>query len=137
MRPPHTVPEDETYIEHVFAQVDVDNYYVQWVEGTRRTYRASTNSPDKHERMLEAVDGSNLELVDRSDEDHAGYYVEVYVPPPSLKRLASLIESASAARGVDLYATDYRGYSDAEWAEMTGRNRSTVSRNTRRGRSEE
>lgn len=51
-----------------------------------------------------------------------------------LDRLAELIETTTAARGVDLYAVEWCGLSAAQWAEMTGRDRSTVSRNARRGR---
>ena len=49
-----------------------------------------------------------------------------------LERLAELIEETTAARGVDVYAVEEWGLSAAEWAEMTGRDRSTVSRNVRR-----
>lgn len=49
-----------------------------------------------------------------------------------LETLADLIEATTAARGVDAYAVEERGLSAAEWAEMTGRDRSTVSRNIRR-----
>jgi DNA-directed RNA polymerase specialized sigma24 family protein len=49
-----------------------------------------------------------------------------------LERLAELIASATAARGVDVYAVEVCGLSAAEWAEMTERDRSTVSRNVRR-----
>lgn len=49
-----------------------------------------------------------------------------------LDRLADLIEETSAARGVDVYAVEECGLSAAEWARMTGRDRSTVSRNVRR-----
>jgi hypothetical protein len=51
---------------------------------------------------------------------------------PDLQHLASLIEQTSAARGVDYYAVEICGKSATEWAEMTGRDRSTVSRNVRR-----
>ena len=50
-----------------------------------------------------------------------------------LERLAEFIEETTAARGVDLYAVEWCGLSSAEWAEMTGRDRSTVARNVRRG----
>ncbi len=49
-----------------------------------------------------------------------------------LEELAELISENTAARGVDLYAVKVRGLSASEWADMTGRNRSTVSRNIRR-----
>jgi hypothetical protein len=49
-----------------------------------------------------------------------------------LVHLATLIEETSAARGVDYYAVEVCGKSATEWAEMTGRDRSTVSRNVRR-----
>lgn len=49
-----------------------------------------------------------------------------------LDRLAELIDETTAARGVDLYAVEECGLSAAKWAEMTGRDRSTVSRNIRR-----
>jgi len=50
-----------------------------------------------------------------------------------LEKLAQLVEETTAARGMDLYAVDECGLSASEWAEMTGRSRSTVSRNVRRG----
>lgn len=49
-----------------------------------------------------------------------------------LERLAELIADTTAARGVDVYAVEVCGLSAAEWAEMTGRDRSTVSRNIQR-----
>jgi len=54
-----------------------------------------------------------------------------------LERLAEFIETTTAARGVDLYAVEWCGISAAEWAEMTGRDRSTVSRNVRRASADE
>jgi len=54
---------------------------------------------------------------------------------PDLERLAELIESTTAARGVDLYAVEDAGLSAVEWAEMTGRSQSTVARNVRRAKS--
>jgi IS30 family transposase len=51
-----------------------------------------------------------------------------------LMQLAELIRESTAARGVDQYAVDICGLSAAEWAEMTGRDRSTVSRNLRRSK---
>ena len=54
-----------------------------------------------------------------------------------LERLAELISETTAARGIDLYAVDECGLSATEWAEMTDRSRSTVSRNVRRGLGEE
>jgi IS30 family transposase len=50
-----------------------------------------------------------------------------------LDRLAELIRGSTAARGVDVYAVEECGLSAAKWAEMTGRDRSTVARNVRRG----
>lgn len=49
-----------------------------------------------------------------------------------LDDLAELIAETTAARGVDVYAVEECGLSATEWAEMTGRDRSTVSRNVRR-----
>jgi len=49
-----------------------------------------------------------------------------------VERLAELIADTTAARGVDLYAVSECGLSATEWADMTGRDRSTVSRNVRR-----
>jgi len=51
---------------------------------------------------------------------------------PGLEHIAKLIQESSAARGVDYYAVEVRGLSAAKWANMTGRDRSTVSRNVRR-----
>lgn len=52
--------------------------------------------------------------------------------PPDMELLGQCIDNSSAARGIDMYAVEERGYSAAKWAEMTGRDRSTVSRNVRR-----
>lgn len=49
-----------------------------------------------------------------------------------LERLAARIRDSTAAQGVDAYAVEECGLASAEWAEMTGRDRSTVSRNVRR-----
>lgn len=49
-----------------------------------------------------------------------------------LERLAELIRESTAARGVDVYAVEEHGLTATEWAEMTDRDRSTVSRNVRR-----
>ena len=49
-----------------------------------------------------------------------------------LERLGQLIKQTTAARGVDYYAVKVCGNSAVEWAEITGRDRSTVSRNVRR-----
>lgn len=51
---------------------------------------------------------------------------------PDLEALANCIAKTTAARGVDVYAVEHHGLSAAEWATMTGRDRSTVSRNVRR-----
>lgn len=58
-------------------------------------------------------------------------------PQTDLAELAAIVRQTTAARGLDVYATEVRGASAAEWAEMTGRDRSTVSRNIRRATSEE
>lgn len=49
-----------------------------------------------------------------------------------LDRLAELISETTAARGVDAFAVEECGLSATEWAEKTGRDRSTVARNVRR-----
>jgi len=48
--------------------------------------------------------------------------------------LASMINDATAARGVDRWAVEVGGYSATEWAELTGRDDSTVLRNVRRAK---
>jgi len=53
-----------------------------------------------------------------------------------LRRLAQRVSESTAARGLDVYAVEDCGLSAAEWAEMTGRDRSTVSRNVRRATAE-
>jgi len=45
-----------------------------------------------------------------------------------------LIRETTAARGADLWAVDVEGLTAAEWARMTDRSKSTVSRNVRRAR---
>jgi predicted transcriptional regulator len=54
-----------------------------------------------------------------------------------LSRLAELVRETTAARGVDVYAVQECGLSAAEWAELTDRDRSTVSRNVRRALAED
>ena len=49
-----------------------------------------------------------------------------------LRQLAKRVSDSTAARGLDVYAVEDCGLSAAEWAGMTGRDRSTVSRNVRR-----
>lgn len=49
-----------------------------------------------------------------------------------LDTLAAYIRETTAAQGVDLWAVEEMGLSAAEWAEMTDRDRSTVSRNVKR-----
>lgn len=51
-----------------------------------------------------------------------------------LDRLAARVSETTAARGLDVYAVEDCGLSATEWAERTGRDRSTVSRNVRRAR---
>ena len=52
-----------------------------------------------------------------------------------LTLLASFIRDHTAARGVDLWAIEtHDGMTATKWAELTGRDRSTVSRNIRRAR---
>ena len=58
-------------------------------------------------------------------------------PKDEIEILAAFISEHTAARGADAYAVDYKEHSAAEWAEMTGRDRSTVARNVRRARREE
>lgn len=53
-----------------------------------------------------------------------------------LDRLAELIADSTAARGVDTYAVEVCGIAPGEWARMTGRDASTVSRNVSRAREE-
>lgn len=55
----------------------------------------------------------------------------------NMELVARAIQNSSAARGIDYYAVEEHGYSAAEWAEMTGRNRSTVARNVRRASGDE
>ena len=51
-----------------------------------------------------------------------------------LEGLAEYINDSTAARGVDYYATEVHRIDIAEWAEMTGRDRSTVAENIRNAR---
>ena len=51
-----------------------------------------------------------------------------------MRLLGKMIDESTAARGVDRYAIEVAGVEPVEWAEMTGRDRSTVARNVRRAR---
>lgn len=53
-----------------------------------------------------------------------------------LETLAECIKQSTAAQGVDYYATEITRLDIQEWAAMTGRDRSSVARNIRRGREE-
>jgi len=55
----------------------------------------------------------------------------------NVEKLAELIKDTTAARGIDLYMIEEYGLTAVEWAEMTGRSQSTVSRNVRRAKSAE
>lgn len=46
-----------------------------------------------------------------------------------LDDLAMISRYTTAARGIDYYAVEHCHFTMAEWAEMTDRNKSTVSRN--------
>jgi len=48
--------------------------------------------------------------------------------------LAAMIRDTTAARGVDWWAIEVKGYSATDWADLTGRDESTVARNVRRAR---
>jgi len=48
--------------------------------------------------------------------------------------LAGMIRDSTAARGVDWWAVEVKGYSATEWAHATGRDPTTVARNVRRAR---
>jgi hypothetical protein len=48
--------------------------------------------------------------------------------------LAGMIRDSTAARGVDWWAIEVKGYSATDWADLTGRDESTVARNVRRAR---
>lgn len=49
-------------------------------------------------------------------------------------RIAELIEKTTAARGIDYWAVEEQQYTASEWADKTGRDQSTVSRNVQRAR---
>lgn len=51
-----------------------------------------------------------------------------------LDELSKKICEHTAARGVDLWAVEEMGVSASQWANMTGRDRSTVARNIRRAK---
>jgi len=48
--------------------------------------------------------------------------------------LAAMIRDSTAARGVDWWAIEVKGFSATKWADLTGRDESTVARNVRRAR---
>ena len=48
--------------------------------------------------------------------------------------LGLFIDASTAAQGVDHWAVDQQGYYASEWAELTGRDESTVARNVRRAK---
>lgn len=49
-----------------------------------------------------------------------------------IDELAERIRENTAAQGVDLWAVEEMGLTASQWASMTDRDRSTVSRNVRR-----
>jgi len=72
------------------------------------------------------------------DERNAMVPLEVYYDEDDgslndpAEQLAACIRHNTAAQGVDFWAVEVEGYEPVEWAEMTGRDRSTVARNVRR-----
>jgi len=56
--------------------------------------------------------------------------------PNYVEEIAACIRDHTAARGVDLWAVDIEGYTAAEWADVTGRDPSTVQRNVRRAQAD-
>jgi len=88
-------------------------------------------------------DCGNAMTIKRGDDDpecpqNCGPMTERYDPPqetktiPEVDKLAQYIREGTAARGVDKWAVEDIGYSASSWANLTGRDRSTVSRNVRR-----
>jgi len=69
--------------------------------------------------------------------DTALKYIEDDAPETDIEELAAIVRQTTAARGVDVYAVEVRGLEPVEWARMTGRDRSTVSRNVRRATDDE
>ena len=94
-----------------FHVVDGEIDHIDWERfdgGDRGTKRPATLSRADRERVLWAA--ANPDLVD----------------------LARYIRESTAAQGLDKWATDQQGLPAGQWATMTGRDPSTVSRNTRR-----
>jgi len=52
--------------------------------------------------------------------------------PQVVDEIASCIRRHTAARGIDVWAVEFEGKTPTEWAELTGRDPSTVARNVRR-----
>ena len=88
-------------------------------------------------------DCGNAMTIERGDADPecpqgCGPMTDRYAPPeqteqvPDVDKLAQYIRDGTAARGVDKWAVEDVGYSASIWAKLTGRDRSTVSRNIRR-----
>lgn len=78
----------------------------------------------------EDVEPAMAALLDNYPENDSG--TMPVVDDVDLMRLASLIRETTAARGVDVWAVEELGLSASSWAELTGRDRSTVARNVRR-----
>jgi len=76
------------------------------------------------------IDPAMAGVLNNYPEDDSG--TMPVVDDVDLMRLAALIRETTAARGVDVWAVEELGLSASAWAELTGRNRSTVSRNVRR-----
>jgi hypothetical protein len=80
--------------------------------------------------MADEIDPAMAALLNNYPEDDSG--TMPVVDGVDLMRLASLIRETTAARGVDVWAVEELDLSASAWAELTGRNRSTVARNVRR-----
>jgi len=78
------------------------------------------------------------DAVEDDDDLNAMVPLEVYYDEDDgslndpAEQLAACIRHNTAAQGADFWAVEVREYSAADWAEMTGRDRSTVSRNVSR-----
>jgi DNA-directed RNA polymerase specialized sigma24 family protein len=72
-------------------------------------------------------------MTDEIDPDAAERILDRIADDPNhAEEIAACIRRYTAARGIDVWAVDFEGYSASEWAEITDRDRSTVSRNIRR-----
>jgi hypothetical protein len=98
--------------------------------GLEVTIRRESSDSETFEASIDGTDERAVYIEDMALNVEKTDHNEI------VDEIAEAINGTSAARGVDLWAVEtHDDMTAAKWAELTGRDRSTVSRNIRRARS--